>query len=123
MKSIRLSTISLAVAVVVLGGCASAPTTKASSQSKNCINTNQINSITALDDQHLFVRISARLATGIDALLDQIKQLCGVTDFDLTTPVCFTERQIALLKRLTNTSSPAQACAIITQLLTAPFPV
>jgi hypothetical protein len=60
MKTIRcLSTISLAVAVVVLGGCASAPTTKASSHSKDCINTNQINSITALDDQHLFVRVSA----------------------------------------------------------------
>ena len=60
MKTIRrLSTLSLAVSVVALGGCASAPTTKASSQRKDCINTNQINSITALDDQHLFVRVSA----------------------------------------------------------------
>ena len=60
MKSIRcLSTISLAVAVVVLGGCASAPAERESSERRDCINTNQINSIRPLDDQHLFVRVSA----------------------------------------------------------------
>jgi hypothetical protein len=99
MKSIRLSTISLAAAVVVLGGCASATAKKASRQDRDCINTNQINSIRPLDDQHLFVRVSAsqhqlftvdqpcpglRLARTI-SIADAARRVCG----DGTTMIAF----------------------------------
>jgi hypothetical protein len=91
MKSIRrLSGIGLAAAVVVLGGCASAPTTKASSHSKDCINTNQINSITALDDQHLFVRVSAsqhQLFT-VDPPCNGLRLARAIRIADAATRVC-----------------------------------
>jgi len=91
MKTIRrLSTLSLAVSVVALGGCASAPTTKASSQGKDCINTNQINSIRALDDQHLFVRVSAsqhQLFT-VDQPCNGLRLARTVMIADAATRVC-----------------------------------
>jgi len=63
------------------------------------------------------VRISAKLGTGIGNLLKEIRQLCGVADFDLNTDVCFTDRQRNLLKKLRKTSSKQQAASIITELL------
>jgi tRNA modification GTPase len=63
------------------------------------------------------IRISAKEGTGIENLLEKVRQICGVTDFDLKTPVCFTQRQNDLLQQLKNAKSTQQAASIITELL------
>ena len=63
------------------------------------------------------VQISAKIGTGIENLLEEIRQICGVTDFDLKTTVCFTSRQENLLKQLKKAKSKQQAVSIITELL------
>jgi tRNA modification GTPase len=63
------------------------------------------------------VKISAGEGTGIENLLEKIRQICGVADFDLKTPVVFTGRQENLLQQLANTKSRQQATSIITELL------
>lgn len=63
------------------------------------------------------VRISAKEGTGIESLLEKIRQTCGVTDFDLKTPVVFTIRQENLLQQLKNAKSKQQATSIISELL------
>ena len=69
------------------------------------------------------VKISAKLGTGIENLLKQIQQACGVADFDLHTPVCITSRQENLLEQLKKTKSKKQASSIITELLNGPLRV
>ncbi len=63
------------------------------------------------------VQISAKEGTGVENLLEKIRRICGVADFDLKTPVVFTSRQENLLKRLKNAKSKQQATSIITELL------
>jgi len=63
------------------------------------------------------VQISAKIGTGIENLLEEIRQICGVTDFDLKTTVCFTSRQENLLKQLKKAKSKQQVVSIITELL------
>ena len=63
------------------------------------------------------VKISAKEGTGIENLLEKVRQICGVVGFDLKTPVCFTERQNNLLKQLQNAKSAQQAASVITELL------
>ena len=63
------------------------------------------------------VQISAEQGTGIEKLLERIRQVCGVTDFVLKTAVCFTNRQENLLNKLTDIKSKQQAASIITELL------
>ena len=63
------------------------------------------------------MQISAKEGTGIENLTDEIRQICGVADFDLQTTVCFTDRQENLLKQLTNAESNPQAASILTELL------
>jgi tRNA modification GTPase len=63
------------------------------------------------------VRISAKEQTGIDDLITSIRQTCGVTNFDLRSPVCFTERQENLLKELLPINSKQKAVKTITELL------
>ncbi len=63
------------------------------------------------------VQISAKDGTGIENLLEKIRRICGVADFDLKTPVVFTSRQEEVLKRLKNAESKQQATSIITELL------
>ncbi len=69
------------------------------------------------------VQISAKFESGIDNLTGKIQQLTGVIDFDLHTPVCFTDRQENLLKQLKNAKSRQQAASIITELLNGRLPV
>ena len=61
--------------------------------------------------------ISAKEGSGIDNMLDMVRQICGVVNFDLKAPVCFTERQENLLKQLQNVESKQQTASIITELL------
>jgi len=63
------------------------------------------------------VQVSAKLGTGIENLLKKIRLICGVADFDLHAPVCFTNRQENLLKKLKKVNSKQQADSIITELL------
>jgi tRNA modification GTPase len=63
------------------------------------------------------VQISAKYGGGIDNLTREIQRICGVADFDLRQPVCFTSRQERLLKRLRRAKSRQQAASIITELL------
>jgi len=63
------------------------------------------------------VQISAKEGTGIESLLEKIRRICGVADFDLKTPVVFTSRQEKLLQQLKKTKSKQQATSIITELL------
>jgi tRNA U34 5-carboxymethylaminomethyl modifying GTPase MnmE/TrmE len=63
-------------------------------------------------------QISAKFGTGIEKLCTKIQQLCGVADFDLQQPVCFTSRQENLLKQINSAKSKRQAASIITELLT-----
>jgi len=65
------------------------------------------------------VKISAKEGNGIENLLEKVRQICGVADFDLKTPVCFTDRQKNLLQQLIHTKSTQQAASIITELLNA----
>jgi tRNA modification GTPase len=69
------------------------------------------------------VRISAKFETGIENLTGKIQQLTGVTDFDLHSAICFTDRQEKLLKQLKNAQSKQQAASIITELLNGQLPV
>ena len=63
------------------------------------------------------VQISAKTGAGVENLLEEIRQACGVADFDLKTTVCFTPRQENLLTQLKNAKSKQQAVSIITELL------
>jgi tRNA modification GTPase len=63
------------------------------------------------------VQISAKEGTGIENLLEKIRQICGVADFDLKTAIVFTNRQENLLQQLKNAKSKKQATLIITELL------
>ena len=63
------------------------------------------------------ISISAKNGTGIEYMLEKIRQVCDVVSFDLKTPVCFTLRQEDLLRRLEKTESIQHATSIITELL------
>ncbi len=63
------------------------------------------------------VQISAKFGTGIENLCDKIRQVYNVADFDLHTPVCFTDQQKILLKQLKNVDSKDHAVQIISELL------
>ena len=65
------------------------------------------------------VQISAKLGTGVENLIEKIRQVCGVADFDLQQPVCFTGRQENLLKQMKDAKSKQQAASIIAELLNA----
>ena len=63
------------------------------------------------------VQISAKFGTGIENLTEKIREACGVADFDLQQPVCFTSRQEDLLGQLKKAKSKQEAALIITELL------
>jgi tRNA modification GTPase len=69
------------------------------------------------------VEISAKLGTGIEKLLKKMSQVWGVSEFDLKTPICFTERQQNLLTELLRAESNQQAAAILRELLNGPVSV
>ena len=62
------------------------------------------------------VQISVKEQTGIDNLISSIRQTCGVANFDLRTPICFTDRQKNLLMELRRTESKQQAGAVVRNL-------
>lgn len=66
------------------------------------------------------IAISAKNADGIDDLSAALTELLKVKNFDMNTPVCFTDRQIALVTSLSRAKKPADAKRLITELLTCP---
>jgi tRNA modification GTPase len=56
------------------------------------------------------VKISAQLGTGVENLLTEIRQICGVLNFDLKAPACFTDRQRDLLEELSRQPQSLQSC-------------
>jgi tRNA modification GTPase len=65
--------------------------------------------------------ISAKFGTGIEQLITNIRDILGITSFDLKTPVCFTARQENLLKKLVEIESKGQVGELILQLLNGPM--
>ncbi|MCX5635170.1 MAG: 50S ribosome-binding GTPase [Planctomycetota bacterium] len=63
------------------------------------------------------IKISAKAGTGIENLLKKIRQLSDAADFDLQSPVCFTDRQKNLLQKLTSAKTKKLARQIISGLL------
>jgi len=63
------------------------------------------------------VKISAKLGTGIDKLIEKMQQILGVAEFDVSDSVCFTLRQQELLEQLKNTELEVQAASIVRDLL------
>ena len=63
------------------------------------------------------VQISAKFGTGIENLIQKIRQICGVADFNLKLAVCITGRQENLVKQLSDAKSRSEAASIITELL------
>jgi hypothetical protein len=91
MRSVRMSSLGLAVAAAVLGGWTSPAAEEGSKAKRVCINRREINTIRALDDQHALVKLGAsrhylltmdngcrglRLARQI-AIADAITRVCG----------------------------------------------
>jgi tRNA modification GTPase len=62
------------------------------------------------------VEISAQKNIGIDRLKENIANICGIENFDLASPVCFTQRQEKLLTVLLNADSKEIAHSAITEL-------
>jgi hypothetical protein len=127
MKCIRLSALGVAATALILGGCASTKATRASGQGRDCINTGEINSITPLDDQHLFVRVSAskhqlftvdppcnglRLARGV-TIADAARRVCS----DGTTLIAFTDPTVGptrcRIRKLDHVATKAEALELI----------
>ena len=63
------------------------------------------------------VRISAKTGDGIDGLLERIRRVLGIADFDLNAPVCFTQRQQELLQKLSKAKAKPRVESVITELL------
>lgn len=63
------------------------------------------------------VQISAKTGNGIDELTDRIQTVLGVSGFGPLQTVCFTDRQVALLKQLAAAGNKMQAKPLITELL------
>jgi len=63
------------------------------------------------------IKISVKAGTGIENLLKKIRRLSDAADFDLQSPVCFTDRQKNLLQKLTTAKTKKLARQIISGLL------
>ncbi len=63
------------------------------------------------------VPISAKTGNGIDELTDRIQTVLGVSNFDPTLPVCFTQRQELLLERLAAPNRTEQPEKLMMELL------
>ena len=59
MRTVRTSSLGLAVAAAVLAGCASLAAEEGSKAKTVCIYRRELNTISTLDDQHAFAKLSA----------------------------------------------------------------
>lgn len=63
------------------------------------------------------VRISAALGAGIEELVHAVHSACGVVDVSPESPVAFTNRQRALIQRLTLANGRHEAVDLVAELL------
>lgn len=64
-----------------------------------------------------YVPVSAKTGDGLDRLIETVAGALKVNDYDVAAPVCFTERQLAILRQLIHTREKEQARAHIETLL------
>jgi len=64
-----------------------------------------------------YVRLSAQSGDGIDELTKAILMALKIADFDDRTPVCFTDRQLLILRQILNTHDKPTAKKYIQTLL------
>ena len=109
MRAFRLSRAGMVAVAVLAGGCASAPAQRQSSSADRlCIDRRDINTSRALDDHHVFVKVSAErffmltvdktcaglgLARSI-AIVEATSRVCG----DGSTLISFAEPTIGTLR-------------------------
>ena len=70
-----------------------------------------------------YVPLSAQNGDGIDRLCEMLLKSLKVDDFDLTSPVCFTDRQQYLLRQILHTNNESAAKKHIETLLFGNNPV
>ncbi len=91
MRFIHPSAVCVASAVVVFGGCASAPAAKESAAESVCVRKREINSMGALgDDRHVFVKLSSNrhYLFGVDKACLGLRFAMGIAIADNATRVC-----------------------------------
>ena len=69
------------------------------------------------------VALSAKIGTGLDALLEAIRSISGVTRVPLDRTVAFNDRQRRLLAKLSSVRSVPAAASAISELLERPLSV
>ncbi len=63
------------------------------------------------------LKISAKLGTNLDKIVEKMQKICGVEGFDIRSAVCFTERQKRLVERLAEAGSNGEAKGVIMELV------
>lgn len=64
-----------------------------------------------------YIPISAKTGDGLDRLVQTITCALKVDDFDTEAPVCFTDRQLAIVRELIHTKDKPEAKALVENLL------
>lgn len=63
------------------------------------------------------VKISAKTGSGVKELIEKIEGSLGIADFDMKKTVCFTDRQLTIVKQIALSHDKTQAKELITSLL------
>jgi tRNA modification GTPase len=69
------------------------------------------------------VKISAKTGQNLEKLIEQIQKISRIDSLDLNAPICTTDRQKSLLKKIAAANSTPIASSLIQQLLNAPLRV
>ena len=85
------------------------------------LNKSDLGSVIAVEkldfDFKASVSISAKTAENIDDLIETIRKILGITDFDAKEAICFTDRQESLLSQMLTAKTKSQVESLITELL------
>ena len=69
------------------------------------------------------VKMSAKTGHNLEILIEQIQKISRIESLDLNAPICTTDRQKSLIKKLAAANSTPTASSLIQQLLNAPLRV
>lgn len=64
-----------------------------------------------------YIPVSAKTGEGLDRLVQMVAAALKVDDFDTTAPVCFTDRQLAIVRELIHVKEKEQARELLLSLL------
>jgi len=87
---------------------------------KGVIAANKCDQLTPFQRDALYskyVPISARTGDGVDRLIETVAKALKVSDYDVTAPVCFTDRQLEICRQMIHTKEKEQARTLIEALL------